>query len=566
MLELNSISFENYKCFKGLTTINEIKPINIVIGKNNIGKSSLLDILEICNNPVLLFNNISSPIYIDKKLEDSDIRKIFHPNTSGGWIGGNHYEYGKKFIGENYRFKLVPFKSPYTDGRYEIKTTKGNEYNNPNLIKNDLIMQYWEELASQVNYKTMRVKRIYAERNILPEQETTNMSVDGYGNGITSIINNFLNKEKYDESRVRVELLSKLNEIIGNDANFTEIITQQVEFEKDDVRWEIFLREKEKGRIALSKSGSGLKTILMVLVYTILLPVIEQKSLTDYIFLFEELENNLHPSLERRLLKYIEEIAQQGSTVFLTTHSSTLLDSFQSNDNVQIYHVMKENNNVKIKTLSDMLGKKGCLDDLGIKASDILQSNGIIWVEGPSDRIYINKWIELWSNGKLKEGMNYQCVFYGGRLLSNTTFDMENIDNLINLMNVNKNSIILIDSDKTSQTKKINDTKVRIKTEFESNGQICWITKGKEIENYVPKTIIESFYKKQIGYNFEQYQTIDAFLNLYDSREGERFKRDKIKYAKKYVEKMSIENMKDVLDIDIQMKKVVKEIEKWNEL
>ena len=31
------------------------------------------------------------------------------------------------------------------------------------------------------------------------------------------------------------------------------------------------------------------------------------------------------------------------------------------------------------------------VDDLGIKASDILQSNGIIWVEGPSDRIYINK-------------------------------------------------------------------------------------------------------------------------------------------------------------------------------
>lgn len=51
--------------------------------------------------------------------------------------------------------------------------------------------------------------------------------------------------------------------------------------------------------------------------------------------------------------------------------------------------------------------------------------------------------------------MNYQCVFYGGRLLSNTTFEEDNIDNLINLMNVNKNSIILIDSDKTYQAKPI---------------------------------------------------------------------------------------------------------------
>ena len=153
------------------------------------------------------------------------------------------------------------------------------------------------------------------------------------------------------------------------------------------------------------------------------------KELANYIFLFEELENNLHPSLERRVLKYIDEISQKGAIIFLTTHSNTVLDSFQNSDNVQMYHVRKENKLIQIKTLNNIIGKKGCLDDLGIKASDILQSNGIIWVEGPSDRIYINKWIELWSNGRYKEGMNYQCVFYGGRLLSNTTFEEDNIEN-----------------------------------------------------------------------------------------------------------------------------------------
>ena len=28
------------------------------------------------------------------------------------------------------------------------------------------------------------------------------------------------------------------------------------------------------------------------------------------------------------------------------------------------------------------------LDDLEARASDLLQANGIVWVEGPSDRIY----------------------------------------------------------------------------------------------------------------------------------------------------------------------------------
>ena len=229
-----------------------------------------------------------------------------------------------------------------------------------------------------------------------------------------------------------------------------------------------------------------------------------------------------------------------------------------------MYHVKKEADSIQVITLDNILGKKGCLDDLGIKASDILQSNGIVWVEGPSDRIYINKWIELWSNGKYKEGMNYQCVFYGGRLLSNTTFEEDNIDNLINLMNVNKNSIILIDSDKTYQAKPINDTKKRIQEEYERNNQLCWITKGKEIENYVPKQIINMFYEKEVNEEFEQYQTIDTFLNKYKVGEGEKFKRSKIKYAQQYVEKMTIDNMRDVLDIDNNMKKVIKEIEKWN--
>ena len=562
MLDLNKIIFDGYKCFKGETTIKNIKPINIVIGKNNIGKSSLLDIIEIINNPQQLWNNRNTKIYIEKNLKDSEIEREFGKTTFGGGIPTHyHYDFGKNYIGENFRFELYPknySSSVILDTKAVSNITKVNKK------FDERYKSYWDELATKIEYKNKITKRIYAERNIKPEKETSTMEISGYGDGITSVINNYLNKAKYNENKIRKQLLEKLNEIMGMDAHFTEITTQQIEFGKDDIRWEIFLREEDKGRIALSKSGSGLKTILMVLVYTILIPDIERKNLSEYIFLFEELENNLHPSLERRLLKYIEEISQKDATIFLTTHSNTVLDSFQSNDNVQMYHVKKENDTIQVMPLDNILGKKGCLDDLGIKASDILQANGIIWVEGPSDRIYINKWINLWSNGKYKEGMNYQCVFYGGRLLSNITFEEENIDNLINLMNVNKNSIILIDSDKTYPSKPINDTKKRIQQEYENNNQLCWITKGKEIENYVPKQILDMFYEQKVDEEFQPYTTIDTFLNKYKKNEGEEFKRTKIKYAQQYVEKMTIDNMRDVLDIDSNMKKVIKEIEKWN--
>ena len=55
----------------------------------------------------------------------------------------------------------------------------------------------------------------------------------------------------------------------------------------------------------------------MVLVYTILIPSVEGKNISNYIFLFEELENNLHPSLQRRLLKYLEELTNDGAILLL---------------------------------------------------------------------------------------------------------------------------------------------------------------------------------------------------------------------------------------------------------
>jgi putative ATP-dependent endonuclease of the OLD family len=123
-----------------------------------------------------------------------------------------------------------------------------------------------------------------------------------------------------------------------------------------------------------------------------------------------------------------------------------------------------------------------CLD---VRASDLLQANGLIWVEGPSDRTYINKWIELSSTGKLKEGIHYQIVFYGGRLLSHLTAEPER-DDLVNIFSVNRNAIVVMDSDKKSHGDPINATKTRIKTEIERVGGIVWITDGREVENYLP--------------------------------------------------------------------------------
>src|SRR5690606_15355840 len=102
-----------------------------------------------------------------------------------------------------------------------------------------------------------------------------------------------------------------------------------------------------------------------------------------------------------------------------------------------------------VTSIASTKEKSGICNDLGYKASDILQSNCIIWVEGPSDRIYLNYWLAS-INTKMIEGVHYSIMFYGGRLFSHlTALDAEEVDerieDFISVRNLNRNTVILFD-------------------------------------------------------------------------------------------------------------------------
>ena len=119
-----------------------------------------------------------------------------------------------------------------------------------------------------------------------------------------------------------------------------------------------------------------------------------------------------------------------------------------------------------------------------------MQANAVIWVEGPSDRIYLKHWIEA-VNADLVESIHYSIMFYGGRLLSHLSADDEEVDSFIALRALNKHLAVVMDSDKDGPYKKINDTKKRVRDELQDGESIAWITKGREIENYVEHALLQ---------------------------------------------------------------------------
>src|SRR5436190_5125547 len=83
--------------------------------------------------------------------------------------------------------------------------------------------------------------------------------------------------------------------------------------------------------------------------------------------------------------------------------------------------------------------------ELGARASDIVQSNSAVWVEGPSDRIYLNHWMRAMDQS-LVEGVHYSILFYGGKVLSHFTAEHDpEVNDLVSMLAANRNSAIIMD-------------------------------------------------------------------------------------------------------------------------
>lgn len=422
MTKLKKISLKvrNLKCYSEPEQgFEEIKPINLIIGRNNSGKSTLLDFIEYAikgkiDVPQSLWHAERTPdIIAEAHLTEDDLKWVFPENTSGGELSHyrNHWQFGKQLIGTKFTWRLNEAQDRFISiGDCLDGTRPLDDIRNAKKYLDGIANRQGNPLSGK------EFRRIFAERNIVPEpDDSLNLVVTGDGKGVTNLIQNFINKAKLPSDLVEIKLLNELNTVFKTDAHFTSIVCQHL----DSNSWEIYLEEEHKGRIPLSQSGSGLKTIILVLVYIHLIPVVAKKALSNFIFAFEELENNLHPALLRRLLSYLHQQAKtHGCVFFLTTHSNIEIDLFNKSGDAQILHVTHDGQQANVRTVKTYIENRGILDDLDVRASDLLQSNGVIWVEGPSDRIYLNRWIDLWSEGKLSEGNHYQCVFYGGRLLS----------------------------------------------------------------------------------------------------------------------------------------------------
>jgi predicted ATP-dependent endonuclease of OLD family len=561
---MRGISIENYRGFSSLRTqVPADSRFNIIIGLNNSGKSNIIRILQRVFSAVnnINYENYGNDLYMDENGVTTEVTPVF----------GIMF-YLKDLISSKL---LSATKMIDIEKMNVFDPTKMDYKSNPEyplwlyfrVAKNKLIPH--EPLLSEfVSDNLLSIVDTNTDNKLgTPAESFNSYCYDTIIDLISkqdfiyiSEIRDIHKSESDNKSVIAKEIHPWQHPSVGNEKfniKFNRIVKVLKKLlDQDDLSLEVspdydIILRINKRRMSLKNYGTGIHQVVMIALNSVVYD--------DAIICIEEPENNLHPTLQRNLMILLQE--QTNNKYFITSHSNVIMNSL---NNSNILHVYNDNITTKIKNISNIGDISDIVRELGYRASDILQSNGIIWVEGPSDRVYINKWLSLISDNKFREGIEYSIMFYGGRLLSHLTLiEYLNSDNFINLIKINKNAIVVIDSDRKEQEDAINKTKKRISSEVSDKGFV-WITKGKEIENYINHKDINAFLirnKEDCRVEYGQY--VDVVSKLKRKMESKKYLSSKVLLAEQLVKHFDNSSL-NVLDLKSKMSKVMRIVSQWN--
>jgi predicted ATPase len=551
------LKIANSKCFDEPQGFDGFPPVTLIVGRNNAGKSAILDLVQHACNP-------SHTPLIGRSGRDATVSLCFTVS--------------RDLVNSLLDSRRIGSTTPLGQATARVCTSGPFATNLVgHIIDEDRLRNKRQEIADQVGmllhqeignpFSRFAFRRLLSDRDIQPETPTADMRVGAKGENASALIHRVLHTAGLSERIIEVDLLDALNSVFEPDISFTRIQAK----EQVNSQWEIYLGERDKGDIPLSATGSGVKTVLLVLLNVNVLPTIENKPLSSYLFGFEELENNLHPAVQRRLFQYLRELAIKHDTHFLiTTHSSIVIDMFGRDNAAQILHISHDGSRATVAKVTTYSEGRNIIRDLDVRASDLLQSNVVFWLEGPSDRIYVNRWIELWSDEKLQENTHYQCVFYGGSVLATHSFEPPDsplfdddavVDEMSQALQINPNIVVLMDSDKEFEDAPLKDRVQRVSTEVAASGGVAWVTDGREIENYIPRDTFASLFGAA---NTGPSSRFDSVFEYVESIGGGKFAQRKTEFAKRVCSGITLDGLQKSAELSRWLNRVCAQIADWN--
>lgn len=576
---LKELHLKNFRGYED-ATIKFNENLNVVIGKNDVGKSTILDAMDI------FFN--------DQKIEPEDCNK---------YTAEKIIEISAKFIVEQDESVIIDATNPTSlkdeyllnkEGLFEVRKifkASGKTINKgqtsvhinaeqPGLLEEPLITYSLPDLKKllkeysrlilkpeDVN-KTKKADIRKAIYNALVEKETSftevsininNIQDEGLKNWAklkdnlplfnafqSDRANTDSDKEVQDPmkaitkevlasteiqqslNRIRDEVVNKVEDIgketINKLGEFNNDIAKELRTIPDLKSWDSVFNFNldTDNEIPLNKRGSGVRRLILLSYFR----AQAEKSARaqgdrNIIYAIEEPETSQHPNYQKMIIESLKTISEQsGNQVFVTTHTPEIAQMVEGGSLLLIskdelgYPQMIDEEELKIRKVVETLG-----------ILPTIHSSVVICVEGPFDISFlkgINATIkEFQEIIDLKESDISIFAVGGGKLIQWINLD--------HFKHSNTKEFHIYDGDKPEYEKIVSEMNTK-----DDGRRTGVITNMYEMENYVPRKLIEDEFKCDLSeyesswaeFDIPEYLKGKAFTSIDDPKKRE----EKIKH------------------------------------
>jgi len=529
-MKIKKVILENFRSFYGKHEIS-LENFTAFIGKNDQGKSSILEAIDI-------FINEGKGVV---KIEQDDLNVTAkNQNIDSFKIGIVFYDFPAQIIIDaenqtslkdeyllNSERDLEVWKT-FKNGRIKETSIKCNHPANDDVLKN-LLRKKVKELQDIVKEKNLQCddkrksallrKAIrdsydninFQEIEIIVDAEDAKQIWDQLVNYLPIYAlfhsdrkNQDLDSEVQDPLKISIDQIfkrddikSKLNEIakevereINNIAQntinkFKEVSKQKSQIKPNipevaSLKWKDVYKNigfNTDNEVPLNKRGSGFRRLMLLSFFLAEVEKHKNDTKVHTIYAIEEPETSLHPDLQKILLDSLMNLSNnENYQIIITTHSPQYIRILPKETIIYVEKGTVENFNDNV--INKIIENLGILPNVG----------KVIWcVEGRNDMNFlrnINKNIP-----ELKSIIDIEHCINSGLLAFNLMNGANCGDYIDRYITKNTNAIEfhLYDKDKDSKYEEdIEKVNQRI------DGSEGILTNKREIENYVPKELIEN--------------------------------------------------------------------------
>lgn len=245
----------------------------------------------------------------------------------------------------------------------------------------------------------------------------------------------------------------------------------------------------------LAALGSGVSELLMMLAF------LRLKENCSYFVVVDEPEAHLHPAAVVELFRILTtHPGLRENQLLATSHSTALVDEAKSD--WRLFRAYRAAHHGTAIEPLDVKGERALLADLGIRPSQLFLARVAIWVEGPSDVVYLSALLKAVSP-QLLEGRDFGFVIYGGVLGTHLHLECEYeedkdvIERLVKVLRISHRAVIVCDRDrgeKDDERKLI--SRLRESAKRVDKHAYVFSPPGREIEDIVEPEVLKKALKE----------------------------------------------------------------------